>query len=57
MAEQERDPNAMEQDDDDEVKLDPNDFSKVAAYNLSQIYLLDDNREGAIALSRKWLSI
>lgn len=59
MAEQERDPNAMDadEDDDDETKLDPNDFSKVAAYNLSQIYLLDDNRTAAIALSRKWLSV
>lgn len=51
------DPNAMDEDDDDEIELDENDFSRVAAYNLSQIYLIMENREEAIALSRKWLSV
>ena len=50
---------AMESDDDDEDETAPhaNDFSKVAAYNLSQIYLLSDSRERAVALSRKWLFV
>lgn len=46
---------AVEGDADEEE--DPHDFSKMAAYNLSGLYVFSGLTDLARQISRKWLSV
>lgn len=45
-----------EEGDDDDVD-EPSDFARVAAYNLSNLYMLSGNAELARAVARRWLAV
>lgn len=44
------------QQDDDEVD-EPDDFARVAAYNLSNLYMLSGSADLARGIARKWLAV
>lgn len=45
------------EDDDSDKPDDPHDFSKVAAYNLSQLYVYSGLPDLGRQVARKWLSV
>lgn len=46
----------LDEDEDEDVD-EPDDFARVAAYNLLSLYVLSGNSELARKIARQWLAV
>lgn len=47
----------MNLDDAEDDAVDPDDFAKVAAYNLSMLYISSGSEDLGRAVARRWLAV